>query len=106
MATKKAAAISTPAEAVEAAVKAFAHTAHPNMALGVFLTGKEPADKKESKIASQVVTNIKRQAREGVPIRAEHAVKLAALAGCRPHVIRPDVFREQWTVARVIPEQL
>lgn len=106
MASKKAAVITTPSDAIEAAVKAFSHTAHPNLALGVYLTGKEPADKKESKIASQVVTNIKRQAREGVPIKAEHAVKIAALAGCRPHVLRPDVFREQWTVARVIPEQL
>lgn len=106
MASKKAAVITTPSDAIEAAVKAFSHTAHPNLALGMYLTDKDPSDRKEAKVASQVVTNIKRQAREGQNIKAEIAVKLAAVAGCRPHVIRPDIFREQWTVARFVPEKL
>lgn len=35
-----------------------------------------------------------------VSVPARHAVKLAALAGVRPHDVRPDVFLERWAVKR------
>lgn len=86
---KKAATIDTPAAALEAATDACRKTGHP---------APKTLMAEQLGIKLQGLNALERRTAAGVPVKAEWVLKLAALAGCKPHVIRPDLYIDKWSV--------